>query len=236
MGNPFMTYVLCNADTDSVSIRKPDNSFFTLEERSLFLQKLNEQFPEFINFADDGYFSSFIVLKAKNYIMLDDKGKLTLKGSSLKSSTLEPILKQFLKEIIDSMLAEREDFLDIYLKYVRMASDIKDIRPWCSKKTISDTTLTGPGTTQVKMRAAIAGTEYVEGDKIYLFFKNDESLCLVENFDGDYDKDVMYKKLYDATSRFSGVINGDVFVNYSLKRSKKELDQWLSMYKEKVNG
>lgn len=218
-----MKFVLCNADTDSISIRKPDNSLFSKDERKLFIDKLNSSFPELINFADDGYFTKFIVLKTKNYIMLEENGKLVLKGSSLKSATLEPIMKQFLKEIIDSLLDDRQDFVDIYHKYVRMASNITDIRPWCSKKTISEKTLNAEGTTQAKMREAMEDSDYVEGDRVYMFFDEDDKLVLAENFKGSYNKNKMYEKLYKATSRFWTVINEDMFINYKLKRNKDKL-------------
>ncbi len=223
-------YFLCNCDTDSIAIKKLDSSPFTKEERKTFIEQLNANYPKHIIFADDGFFPKFIVLKAKNYIMLNEKGEVKLKGSSLKSSTLEPVLKQMLKEIIDSLLADKNDFTTIYHKYVRMASNITDIRPWCSKKSISEKTLKGDGTTQVKMRAAIEGTDYVEGDRVYMYFKSDDSLGIAETFDGDYNKEKMYEKVFKTTGRFwddTNILSKDLFPNYKLKKNKKALEEVL---------
>lgn len=213
---------VANCDTDSIAFCKLDQSFISKEERLNLLNSLNSEFPEKIKFTDDGFYSKLIVLAAKNYIMLREDGKLTLKGSSLKSSTLEPALKDFINEMIQSLLNDRDDFVHIYHKYILEACDIKDIKRWASKKTISEKTLQNERTNEAKIRAAIAGTEYREGDKIWTYYNENSDLVLVENYDGKYHKAKMLKKVYKATERFHSILNEEIFKDYSLKRKNQE--------------
>lgn len=216
--------ILVNGDTDSIAVCKPDQTPFTEEEKKSLLDNLNSIFPEKITWADDGYYEKIIVAKAKNYIMYDGK-KIKKKGSSFKSSTLEPALKSFLDEFIQAMLEDRTNYLDIYNKYARIIRDgITDIKPWASKKTITKTTLESTRKNETNIMDAIEGTEYVEGDKVYVFFKEDGTLCLAERFDGAYNKNAFYKKLHNCLDRFSSFMDISQFPNYSLKKNKALLE------------
>lgn len=221
-------FILSGCDTDSIAFRKADNSFISQEERQKLLSDLNAIFPEKIRFTDDGYFSYFIVLAAKNYIMKDEKGKVKLKGSSLKSSTLEPILKQFLNDIINSLLNDKQDFVEIYHKYIKISQEITDIKPWASKKTLSATTYASTRENEAKIIRAIQGSDYVEGDRVYCFYGEDDELVLVENFKGSYNKKKMIEKIYKCTDRFSSVLDRSMFINYNLKKNSKLLEELLS--------
>ncbi len=226
-----MKYKIISGDTDALNFCKPDQSPFTPGEQQELIKHLNDMFPGF-TWELDGFFSRQINLAAKNYIMMDEQGKITYKGSSLKSATLEPALKEFLKEIINSLLYDKNDFTEIYNKYVLMIHNITDIKPWCSKKTISDKTLTNDRENEAKIKRAIEGTEYVEGDRVYLFYTEDKELCLAEKFNGNYDKKTLLKKLFKTSGRFwdeTTVLSKDLFLDYSLKRKNvKELEKLLN--------
>jgi DNA polymerase elongation subunit (family B) len=220
-------FIVTNGDTDSISFCKKDGSFFTKEERKKMLDELNSLYPDTIKFEADGYFPKFIVLKAKNYIYMDESGKITYKGSSLKSSTLEPRIKDFIKDIISAILEDRyshDELRTIYHKYIREANNITDMKPWSKKLTLSEVTFKSARSNETKVIDAIKGTEYKEGDKVYLFFKEDETLSLVENFKGDYDKAVIFKKLFNATERFETILPiKEIFINYTLKKRATDL-------------
>lgn len=216
-------YKLVNCDTDSITICKPDGSPFSKEELKTFLDELNSLFPEKLVWEDDGYYETLIVLKAKNYIMYDGK-KISIKGSGLKSSKNEPAIKEFHMEIVNAMIKGETNYTEIYNKYVKEILDVKDIKRWSSKKTLTQKVFESPRPNESKIRDAIVGTEYVEGDKIYVFFKEDESLCLAEHFDGDYNKDRLFNRLFSASKLFSKVISiEDYFVNYKNKKNKPKL-------------
>ena len=219
-------FTLALIDTDSISITKPDMSSFSDQERKDLIQSLNSQFDGGIEFTDDGYFPVFIALKSKNYIQYDGK-KITKKGSSLKSANLEPMLKNFLNEIIDALVFDKQDQLsNIYEKYVAMIDNIIDITPWCKKLTISETTLTSPRKNEKDIVECIKGKGYKPGDRIYVvtqvkivptgeFYKRTgipktkrvKYLVLKEDYKGDgYDKQTYYEKLFKCCDRFSTIL------------------------------
>lgn len=207
-------------DTDSIIFCKADQTPFTEEEQKHLLNEINSKLPSRIKFEHDGIFSSVIYLKAKNYILFDGK-KIKQKGSSLKSSTLEPRLKDFLEDMIKVMLDGNNNYQEIYYKYVREINNITDIKPWASKKTLSEKTYNSDRANETKILDAIKEKEYTEGDRVYLYVKEDNTLGLVEDFDGKYNKDKYWEKLYKCTERFETVLPiDDLFPNFKLKKNK----------------
>lgn len=228
-------FKIVGGDTDSIMFCKPDMSPFNKQEQDALLSEINSLLPTEIKFANDGIFSKVLYLKTKNYVMIDEKGKRKIKGSSLKSATLEPILKNLLNEFIEELIAEqRLDVLQtIYNKYIEMANNITDIRPWCTKKTLSPTTYRSERKNETDIIDAIKGTEYRSGDKVYLYpvskivetgefykvgankgnpkTKTVRSWQLLEKFDGNYDKDTYLSKIKKTTDRFSTVIDTSIF-------------------------
>src|ERR1035437_7321349 len=220
-------FLLVNADTDSISICKQDMSPFSEEEQDKLLEDLNGQFPEHINFEEDGYFPVLIVLAAKNYILYDGK-KIKTKGSSLKDTKKEPALREFLDSCIKLLVedAPQEQLVEIYNKYVKEALNVTDIKRWCSKKTITTAVETSERANETKVKDAIAGSEYKQGDKVYTFFKLDKSLCLVENFNGDYDKRKLLERLHKTSLVFKSILPvKDFFINYSLNKNFNKLEK-----------
>lgn len=94
---------LINADTDSITVCKADQSPLSEEESSNLLKELNSLFPEKIVWADDGKFEKVIVFKAKNYVLWDGK-KLKTKGSALRSGNRETALREFINETVACIL------------------------------------------------------------------------------------------------------------------------------------
>lgn len=221
-------FVVANGDTDSVSISKSDQTSFSYEERAELLMDLNSNFPSRIKFEADGYFECFVVLKAKNYILYSDN-KIKNKGSALKSSKTEIALKEFLNEIILAVIKETNNYTEIFNKYVKEIMDVKDIKRWASKKTITEKVQTSERANETKVMDAIAGSDYQESDKVYVFFKNDDSLCLIENFTNDYNKEKLLKKLFKTAQIFANILNIDeLFLDYSLKRNKVKLQELMT--------
>lgn len=222
-------YTLVNCDTDSVSICKKDQSFISEEERLVILENINALYPEKIKWEDDGYYLTFVVVKAKNYILWDGK-KLKYKGSAIKATQKEPALKEYINKTIDVILNETSmDLLhskcqEVYNEYVKEIMHISDIKRWVHKKTITDKILKNTRTNEAKVREAIEGTEYVEGDKIYLYFREDGSLSLVERYNNDHNKSKLLEKLYNTSETFETILPiKELFKNYSLVRNFKLL-------------
>lgn len=220
------SFTLVNLDTDSIAFCKKDMGKFSKEEYTNLLKDVNSLFPDGIKFAADGEFEVFIVLKSKNYIMYDGE-KIKIKGSGLKSATLEPALKDFLMEIINALVFDKMDQLvPIYNKYVKMALDVKDIKPWLKKMTLSETTFNSTRSNETKVIDAIKDSEYGRGDKIYVYPTIDKTLKLADNYSGDHDIEVFLKKLHNTGQRFRTILDTkNVFMNYSLKRNRSVLEE-----------
>lgn len=216
-------FVLTSCDTDSITICKKDGAPYSQSEINDLTNKLNSLFDENIKWDFEFYIPKFIVLKAKNYIIYDGK-KIKLKGSSLKDSKKEAAIREMSSEIIDSLVFNKDAYQNVYLKYIKEAMNIKDIKRWSSKKSLSDKVFTSERANETKIKDAVEGTDYREGDKVWLYFKSDDSLGLAEKFDGDYNKDKMLEKLYKATEAFDSVLPEGLFKNYKLKKNKQELE------------
>lgn len=223
-----MGFELVNADTDSISITL-SGRHLEKSARQDMLNNINTLFPEKIKFEDDGYFEIVIVLKSKNYVLKKKGEKPKYKGSAILASLKEPRLKQFIKDIIKEIGIERNNYIEVYSGYVREIMNITDINEWCTRKTITDKVLTGERSNETKVNDIIKGTDYKEADKIYTFFLPDKTLCLRENFKGEYCKDTLLKKLYATAKIFDTVIDvKSTFLDYSLKRNKKALEEVLN--------
>lgn len=225
-------FQLINADTDSISICKKDGSPFTEEEEVRLLKELNSLFPETIEWDDDGTFEKIIVIRIKNYILYDGK-KIKIKGSALKASTKSPALKEFINGLINYLVyndeIKDEELVRIYNSYVKEVANIKEIKRWATRKTISEKILEGERTNESKVRDAIEGTEISEGDRCYMFYKEDNSLCLVEQFDGNYNKDRLLKNIHDTVCVFDTILDcKTLFPNYALKKNKAKLEELLN--------
>lgn len=216
-------FQIVNADTDSISFCKPDLSFLSVEERKALVKEINDISPEFMDWADDGYYKKVVILRAKNYILQKEDGKITYKGSAIKDQKKEPALREFMKAIIDEILNETYDYLSVYNRYMQEILNMQDISRWCSKKTITPSVLNAKRKQEQDVLDAIKGTEYVEGDKVYVFFKKDKSLCLKEKFGEDYSKKHLLKRLHDTAKIFKNIIDVTQFTNYSLVKKLKEL-------------
>lgn len=223
-------FKIVGGDTDSILFCKQEMTAYTKEEQNRLIQEINYILPENIKFEHDGIFDRVIYLKAKNYIMYNkEKDKLTIKGSSLKSATLEPIFKEFLNECIRILVFDDHKKLpEVYQKYVDMIDNIVDITPWCKKLTISQKTLAGKRKNETDILDCIKGKEYGSGDKIYVITKSKvvetgelykvgktkgqpktkvvKYLCLKEDYTEGYDKNTYYHKLYKITERFKTIL------------------------------
>lgn len=218
-------------DTDGIAFSKAGNDEFSKEERSNLLNELNNQYLEMINFSDDGYYKTVIVVKTKNYVTKewiekDQKYKVIVKGSGLVASMKEKKLKQFIRDFIDILLRPdftNQDLVDLYDNYAKQIVNLKSMEGWTSKKTITDKILKPERTNELKIKLSIKHEQGVqEGDKIQVFFLEDKTLCLEKNFKGEYCRATLLKKLYQTVKVFNTIIPVTLFNNYGLKRNYQE--------------
>lgn len=221
------------SDTDSVMFCKPDGSEFSQEEIDRLVGEINSRLAEQLNFECKGQYKRVLIAKAKNYALYDptapENEKLEIKGSGLKATTKEKNLRDIIKFIVESFLYiddEQERIATILEKYHKTVDEImniQDISGWCSKKTITSKVLNPERSNELNILNAIGNKPVQEGDKIYVFYKNDKELALGENFKGEYSKTKLLEKLYKTVKIFEKVLDISLFPNYSLKRNFTKL-------------
>lgn len=223
-----LDFNIVNMDTDSFSFTSGRE--ITKEDYSRLREDLNSQFPDKIVWEDDGIYPRFIVVKAKNYVLFDGE-KIKTKGSGLKATMKEPALRKMINEIIEDLVYySGESCIDIYTKYVKYANSVtsNEIQDWCSKKTITKAVLNPQRTNEDKILEAckhkINAGELGEGDKIWVFFDENENLKLSEDFSGSYSNKKLLEKTFKTIKIFDNIINIKDYPNYSLKKNAKKLE------------
>ncbi len=221
-------FILGPCDTDSISFCKSDMSKFSEEEKKTLLLEINNMMPELVKFADDGYYECCIALKTKNYVLKKYGKKPIFKGSSFKNQNKEIRLREFMKDLIKEIGLGRNEYNKVYNSYVKEIMTLTSIDGYITKKTITDKVKNSERTQEENIRTVIEGTEYKEADKIWIFYDADDNMCLKENFKGSYSKDRLLKKLYSTAKIFDTIIDvKSTFLDYSLKRNKKALEELL---------
>lgn len=216
-------FLVANADTDSVSLTR--ESPLSSDDKTEILKNVNALYPEKIRFEDDGYFQSVLILKAKNYVLFDGVKK-KIKGSALKSSKIEPAIKEFMGKAIDRLLSsDIAGLKSDYLSYVKEIYEVVDISRWCSKKTVSEKVIASGRTTEKKIYDAVREENPQMGDKHYLYFAVDGTLKLSQNWTQDHDKSKLYGRLYKTIEVFENVLDIKQFPNFALKGNYKLLGE-----------
>jgi DNA polymerase elongation subunit (family B) len=170
-------YTLVNVDTDSFSYT--NNTAPTQDDFNAEIERLNKLYPELIRWENDGVYEKFIVVKAKNYVMVKD-GKVKYKGSSLTDQKKEPRLLKLLEELINVLLNDKPNkeakLIETYNQACCEAAFTFDVKHWVTKKTVSEKVLNANRPNEQKILNAcnmaiehkiIDGVQ--AGDKVYLY-------------------------------------------------------------------
>jgi DNA polymerase elongation subunit (family B) len=167
-------YQLVNVDTDSFSVSR--GTAVSQDQFRDELLELNSLYPSLIRWEDDGMYEKFIVVRAKNYVLVKN-GKVKFKGSAMTDQKKEPALTEMLENMIYALLNdERAAIPFIYRTYVKEALKISDISRWATKKTVTKAVLNAGRLTERKIMDAIQeciranvveGIQ--EGDKVWLY-------------------------------------------------------------------
>jgi hypothetical protein len=241
-------YHITNCDTDSISFRKMDEKPFTDEEQKNLLEEINKIMPNMIEYEDDGYFESVLIVKAKNYVLRDLDGNITYKGSSIKDQKKEPALREMLnKLILDLIDNEGKNIEDIYHRYIQEAMNIQDINRWAVKKSISEKILNPSRKNEQVILDAVKHKNPREGDKFYLYtaidgerqkiskgepvFLKDGTpkmepnniLKTVDDWNKDDYKEHYVKRVYMTLCILENLIDIDKFIKYHNKGNHKLL-------------
>ena len=227
-------YEIVLVDTDSIKYYDP-NKPLTPEVTGVNTKEVNSLFPSGIKWDDEGIYKVFVVVKSKNYIMVDSADKVKLKGSSMKSSKLEPSLKVLQKDIIDMLIGRNNESIQtIYERHSKNAAKIKDITPWSSRKTISERTVNSTRKNERLLIEALSGESYQLGDRFEFYYTRDGILKLSGKFDSqkpDHDVKRILGKIYKTCQVFASVADTESLTNYVLSKHAKEYND---MVREKI--
>jgi DNA polymerase, archaea type len=128
------------ADTDGVFFVPPDN-VRSEEQEIAFIEKLSQALPEGINLVLAGRYRKMLSYRKKNYALLDYRDRLTIKGSSLISRTLERFSRHYIQLCISYLL--QENVKGLHQLYVSLSQDIAqhrwEVSDFCRTETIRDT-------------------------------------------------------------------------------------------------
>jgi len=91
-------------DTDGIYFTPPAEGAGA-EDR--LLEQVGSIMPEGIRLEIDGRYRAMFSYKMKNYVLLDETGKMTIRGSGLRSRGLERFQRRFMEEMFRLLLEDR---------------------------------------------------------------------------------------------------------------------------------
>jgi DNA polymerase elongation subunit (family B) len=95
-------------DTDGIYFVAP---FAIADEASAqaLLDEIGRTMPAGIRLEIDGRYPAMFSYKMKNYVLIDDRGEMTIRGSGLKSRGLERFQRRFMQELFRLLLDDRRE-------------------------------------------------------------------------------------------------------------------------------
>ncbi len=93
-------------DTDGIYFVPPPDGA-SEEGADRLLEQVGSIMPEGIRLEIDGRYRAMFSYKMKNYVLLDDAGKMTIRGSGLRSRGLERFQRRFMEEMFRMLLEDR---------------------------------------------------------------------------------------------------------------------------------
>jgi DNA polymerase elongation subunit (family B) len=112
-------------DTDGVFFVPPE-SVKTPEQEERFVKRLAKTLPEGISLALNGRYRRMLSYKPKNYALEAYDGKITLKGSSLTSRSIEKFGRRYVRACVESIL--QGDVARLHREYLTLHNDISSSR------------------------------------------------------------------------------------------------------------
>ncbi|MBI4641027.1 MAG: DNA polymerase II [Candidatus Tectomicrobia bacterium] len=109
---------IIEVDTDGLYFTPPPD-VQKPEDADQLLHNLARTLPAGINIELDGCYPAMFSYKMKNYALLNEQGKMILKGSGLKSRGLEPFLRIWMEEMLRLLLQGQTHQIDaLLMKYL----------------------------------------------------------------------------------------------------------------------
>jgi DNA polymerase elongation subunit (family B) len=166
---------IIEVDTDGIYFVPPETVKTVAEEEAL-IANLKATLPKGIDLELDGRYPAMFSYKMKNYALLDEQGRLLIKGSGLRSRGLEMFQRDWLEQMLSLLLrGEREKVQDLYHRYLDDLEHHRNEISWLAKtETLQDSLDSYQAKVKAKRRNAAApyelalksGRRYQPGDQI----------------------------------------------------------------------
>ncbi|MDD2900675.1 MAG: DNA polymerase domain-containing protein, partial [Desulfuromonadaceae bacterium] len=126
-------------DTDGIYF-KPPGVCMTEEDELELVGRISHGLPEGIDVELDGRYRAMFAYKTKNYALQDYAGRIIIKGSGLRSRGLEPYLREFIREVIECLLAGKGEMVgQLFDRYVtRLRSCTLDVAWVARNETLNE--------------------------------------------------------------------------------------------------
>jgi hypothetical protein len=114
-----------------------------------------------------------------------------------------------------------EKINEIYKEYIKEVYNMKDISRWTKKITITEKVLNPERTNEQKILDALEDEEDIQaGNKVFMYFDENNALKLEKHWKGDHHRGKMVAKLWNTLKIFNNVINIKNYGKYHLKNKK----------------
>ncbi|HEV2169469.1 MAG TPA: DNA polymerase domain-containing protein, partial [Candidatus Binatus sp.] len=126
-------------DTDGIYFVPPAEAASD-EGANRLLEQVGAIMPEGIRLEIDGRYAAMFSYKMKNYVLRDDAGKMTIRGSGLRSRGLERFQRRFMEEMFRLLLEDRRnEVAKLYEEYLaRLARHEIGIADLMKTETLQD--------------------------------------------------------------------------------------------------
>ena len=208
-------------DTDGLYCIPPDNVAGERAER-LFVERLSDTLPEGINLGFDGRYEKMMSYKKKNYALLGYDGKISIKGSSLISRSMEHFGRTYVQHCVEYIMNNR--IQDLHALYLYMERSIRehllDVKDFARTETLKDSVDEYQRDVKAEKRNKSASYElasrssrsYRPGDRISFYYtgsganiKGFENAKEASEWDANFpDENVEYyvKRLEEFSKKF----------------------------------
>jgi DNA polymerase, archaea type len=126
-------------DTDGLYFIPPDNVAGEEKENS-FMKRLASSLPPGINLLTAGRYKKMLSYKRKNYALMDSSGRISIKGSSLVSRSMELFARRYIEKCIECLLLG--DIEMLHRTYIalhrRIVAHQWSAREFCKSETLKE--------------------------------------------------------------------------------------------------
>ena len=219
---------IIEVDTDGIYFVPPE-IVKTANDEAKLIAMFGGVLPKGIELELDGRYPAMFSYKMKNYALLDEQGRLRIKGSGLRSRGLELFQREWLEEMLTLLFkGEKEKISALYNRYADdVANHRKDISWLAKTETLQDSLENYQAKVKAKKRNAAAPYElalkaerpYQAGDQISYYVTGSKAKVkisgnckLASEWDAkNSDENVEYykAKLKELYEKFKPWVGGD---------------------------